>query len=118
LEVVEVSFEEESQLKDPARLKAVIRRYGITYQVLVAGTPDQLTEKFPGVKNLDCWPTTFYVGRDGRVKAVHTGYSGPATGKDNDELRDETLSLVQRLLSENKERPHLSAARLSHRPAR
>jgi thiol-disulfide isomerase/thioredoxin len=99
LEIVEVSFEEESQLKNPARLKAVIRRYGITYQVLLAGTPDQLNEKFPRVANLNCWPTTFFIGRDGTVKAIHTGYSGPAAGKDNDELRSETVALVQDLLS-------------------
>ena len=111
LEVVEVSFEEESQLKDPARLKAVIRRFGITYQVLLAGTPDQLKEKFPKVNNLDCWPTTFYVGRDGRVKAIHTGYAGPATGNDNDELRNETLTLVQRLLSGKQQHPHLASLR-------
>jgi thiol-disulfide isomerase/thioredoxin len=108
LEIVEVSFEEESQLKDRARLKAVIRRYGITYQVLVAGTPDQLNEKFPKVANLNCWPTTFYIGRDGIVKAIHTGYAGPAAGKDNDEQRSETLALVQRLLSQNQERARLS----------
>jgi thiol-disulfide isomerase/thioredoxin len=101
LEIVEVSFEEESQLKDPARLKAVIRRYGITYQVLLAGTPDQLGEKFPKVANLNCWPTTFFIGRNGTVKAIHTGYSGPAAGTDNDQLRSETVALVQGLLSRN-----------------
>jgi thiol-disulfide isomerase/thioredoxin len=108
LEIVDVSFEEESQLKDPARLKAVVRRYGITYQVLLAGPPDQLNEKFPRVANLNCWPTTFFIGRDGIVKAIHTGYSGPATGKDNGQLRNETVSLVQRLLSGNQERVRLS----------
>jgi thiol-disulfide isomerase/thioredoxin len=109
LEIVEVSFEEESQLKDPARLRAVIRRYGITYQVLLAGTTDQLNEKFPQVVNLNCWPTTFFIGRDGTVKAIHTGYAGPAAGKDNDELQDETVSLVQRLLSRNQEHVRLSS---------
>lgn len=98
LEVVELSFEESSQLQDPVRLRAVIRRYGITYPVLIAGTPDQLKEKFPGVVNLDCWPTTFFVGRDGLVKAIHTGYAGPATGTDNHDLQNELTALVERLL--------------------
>jgi thiol-disulfide isomerase/thioredoxin len=99
LEIVEVSFEEAPQLKDPVRLKAVIHRYGITYQVLLAGTPDQLNEKFPRVANLDCWPTTFFIARNGTVKAIHTGYAGPAAGKDNDELRSQTVALVQGLLT-------------------
>jgi thiol-disulfide isomerase/thioredoxin len=40
LEIVNLSFEEADQLKDPARLRAFISRYGLTYTVLVAGTPD------------------------------------------------------------------------------
>ena len=99
LAIVELSFEEESQLQNPVRLRAVIRRYGITYPVLIAGTPDQLREKFPHVAHLDCWPTTFFVGRDGLVKAIHTGYSGPATEKDNRALEGEITTLVDRLLA-------------------
>jgi thiol-disulfide isomerase/thioredoxin len=99
LEIVELSFEEAPQLANPARLRAVIQKFGITYTVLVAGTPEQLNDKIHGVANLNCWPTTFFVGEDGRVKAIHTGYSGPATGKDNAALEHETQSLVQRLLA-------------------
>jgi len=99
LEIVELSFEEASQLQNPVRLRAVIHRYGITYPVLVAGTPDQLDEKFPHVANLDCWPTTFFVGKDGLVKAIHTGYAGPATGGDNRDLEKDTTALVERLLA-------------------
>jgi hypothetical protein len=99
LEVVELSFEEEEQLANPARLKAVIRRYGITFPVLLAGTPEQLNDKLPQAVGLNCWPTTFFIGRDGLVKTIHAGYSGPATGKDNTNLRAEVNALVQRLLS-------------------
>jgi thiol-disulfide isomerase/thioredoxin len=100
LEIVELSFEEASQRDNPARLRAVIQRYGITYPVLLAGTPDQLAATFPQVTHLDCWPTTFFVGRDGQVKAIHTGYAGPATGADNLELEAEVTTEVERLLTE------------------
>jgi thiol-disulfide isomerase/thioredoxin len=110
LEIVELSFEEESQLSSLARLKAVIKRFGITYTVLVPGTPDQLAEKFPGVANLNCWPTTFFIGRDGLVKAIHAGFSGPAADKDNRELRNETTSLVERLLSGGERTAEVSGA--------
>jgi hypothetical protein len=69
--------------------------------VLVAGTPDQLNERFPSVLNLNCWPTTFFIGKDGLVRAAHAGYSGPATGGDNVQLRNETTSLVEKLLAGN-----------------
>lgn len=104
LEIVDISFEESSQLQNPVRLRAVIRKFGATYPVLVAGTPDQLQEKFPSVAHLDCWPTTFFIGRDGLVKAIHTGYAGPATEADNRKLQSEITARVERLLAD-KESP-------------
>jgi thiol-disulfide isomerase/thioredoxin len=100
LEIVEISFEESSQLQNPVRLRAVIQRYGTVYPVLVAGTPDELQNKFPHVANLDCWPTTFFIGRDGLVKAIHTGYAGPATEADNRKLQSEITAQVERLLAD------------------
>jgi thiol-disulfide isomerase/thioredoxin len=117
LEVVELSFEESGQLANPARLRAVIHKFGITYTVLVAGTPTELNDKLPGVQGLDCWPTTFFVGRDGLVKAIHTGYAGPATGKDNAALEHETTALVQRLLAGD-EHSDLAPAKTSTEVAR
>jgi thiol-disulfide isomerase/thioredoxin len=101
LDVVELSFEEEDQLANPERLRAFNQRYGITYPVLLAGTPDQLNEKLPQVDGLNCWPTTFFIGRDGLVKTIHAGYSGPATGSGNSDLRREVNALVVKLLSGN-----------------
>jgi thiol-disulfide isomerase/thioredoxin len=113
LEIVELSFEEGPQLAEPARLRAVMQKFGITYTVLVAGTPDELNQKIHGVANLNCWPTTFFVGQDGLVKAIHTGYSGPATGKDNAALEHETQSLVQKLLAGDERSNGVSAAQVA-----
>ena len=110
LEIVELNFEDEAQLSSLTRLRAVIKRFGITYPVLVAGTPDQLNEKFPTVVNLNCWPTTFFIGKDGLVKATHAGYSGPATGGDNLQLRNETVSLIERLLAGDERTAAVSGA--------
>lgn len=108
LDIVELSFEEAAQRSNPVRLRAVIHRYGITYPVLLAGTPDQLAATFPQVNNLNCWPTTFFIGRDGRVKAIHTGYEGPATGTDNSRLEAEVTAQVEKLLTE---KPAVAIAR-------
>ena len=100
LEVVNLSFEEDDQLKNPERLRAFVTRYKIPYTVLVAGTPEELNAKLPQGKNLNCWPTSFFVGRDGLVKETHAGFSGPATGQSYVDLRAETVKLVERLLAE------------------
>lgn len=100
LEIVDLSFEEDDQLQNPTRLRAFIQRYGITYPVLVAGTPDQLTEKVPQADNLNCWPTSFFLGRDGRVREIHAGFAGPANPQAHQQLEHEVTALIQKLLSE------------------
>lgn len=100
LEVVNLSFEEADQLKDPARLRQFIAENHIPYTVLLAGTPDDLATVVPQGKNLNSWPTSFFIGRDGLVKEVHAGFSGPATGDANVKLKAEIISLVQQLLAQ------------------
>lgn len=100
LEIVNLSFEEKDQLKDPARLRAFIARYGLTYTILVAGDTDQLNEKIPQAVNLNCWPTSFFLARDGRVREVHAGFAGPANPQAHEALMKETTELVEKLLAE------------------
>jgi len=100
LEVVNLSFEEADQLKDPTRLRAFIEKYGLTYTVLVAGETEQLNEKIPQGVNLNCWPTSFFLGRDGRVREVHAGFAGPANPPAHEALVKETTELVEKLIAE------------------
>lgn len=109
LEIVDLSFEEPDQLKNPTRLRAFQKKYGLEYPILLAGTPDQLNEKLPQGKNLNCWPTAFFIGRDGLVKEAHAGFSGPATGKAYVDLKAETDSLVEKLLRTRPSRSLASA---------
>ena len=62
LEIVNLSFEEEDQLKDPQRLRAFVAKYHIPYPVLLGGTREQVNAKLPQAGNLNCWPTTLFVG--------------------------------------------------------
>ena len=101
LEVVALSFEEADQLKTLARLRAFIKQYGIDYTVLVPGEPAQLAEKLPQAENLNSWPTTFFLGRDGRVRGVHAGFAGRASGEFYTQTKREVTSLVESLLAES-----------------
>jgi thiol-disulfide isomerase/thioredoxin len=101
LEIVELSFEEEEQLKNPVRLRAFIKEYGITYTVLLGGETNSAKEKLTQALNWDAWPTTFFVGRDGLVKAVHAGFPGPGSGELYKRDTEEIVSTVEKLLSAN-----------------
>ena len=100
LEIVAFSFEEEDQLADPTRLRAFIARYDLDYTFLLAGVPDELSAKVPQAVNLNAFPTTFILGRDGRVRAVHAGFPSPASGSFYTEVIDAVTSQIEELLTE------------------
>jgi thiol-disulfide isomerase/thioredoxin len=101
LEIVALDFEEPEQRKDPTRLQAFIKKYGIAYTYLIAGEPTELQAKIPQAENLNSWPTTFFLGRDGTVRAIHAGFAAPASGQYNVALKKEVRERVEHLLSEN-----------------
>ena len=100
LEIVSLSFEEADQLSNPTRLKAFIATYGIEYTVLLSGEPEQLAEKLPQAVNLNAFPTTFILGRDGRVRGVHAGFPSPGSGEFYRKAEREITGQVERLLAE------------------
>jgi thiol-disulfide isomerase/thioredoxin len=101
LEIVALDFEPPEQLNDLSRLRAFIQRYRIEYTYLIAGEPSQLNEKIPQAENLNAWPTTFFIGRDGLVHDVHTGFTSRASGSFDSDLKGQIRTDVARLLSAN-----------------
>jgi peroxiredoxin len=101
LEIVSLSFEDTAQLENPERLRAFIEEYGIEYTVLLPGEPKELADKVPQAVNLNSFPTTFILGRDGRVRAVHAGFPSPGSGKFYEDAARELTEQVERLLAED-----------------
>jgi thiol-disulfide isomerase/thioredoxin len=101
LEIVALDFEEPEQLADPTRLRALVREYGTKYPVLLGGETRTVKEKLPQARDWDSWPTTFFVGRDGLVKAVHAGFPSPGSGELYKKEKEEFIATVERLLAAN-----------------
>lgn len=102
LEIVGLMFEADAEpaLARP-RVQTFIKRFGIPYPMLLAGTPDDISQKMPQLVNFGAYPTTIYLGRDGRVRSVHAGFASQATGEEYMRLKGEVRGIVQRLLAEN-----------------
>jgi thiol-disulfide isomerase/thioredoxin len=101
LEIVALDFEEADQQKSLTRVNAFIKQYQVPYTYLIAGTPDEMWERVPQAVNLNTWPATLFIGRDGRVKATYSGFASGASGIYNKELKDHFTSIVDRLLAES-----------------
>mgnify|MGYP002783919218 CR=1 FL=1 len=100
LAIVALDFEEPEQQDELDRAKAFIKKYGVEYPYLIAGAPAEMWEKVPQGVNLNTWPATFFIGRDGLVKKIHAGFAAPASGVYHQQLKEEFTATIERLLSE------------------
>lgn len=100
LEIVGLAFEEADQLTDPVRPRAFVKQFGIEFPMLLAGEPEEAAAKLPQAENLNAFPTTFVVGRDGRVRSVHAGFASVATGQVHAESKAAMTAEIERLLAE------------------
>ena len=77
-------------------------KHGATYPMLVAGLADKqkASAAFPALDRIRSYPTAIFLDAQGKVRAVHSGFSGPATGAAYDELRAEYERLIEELLAE------------------
>jgi hypothetical protein len=80
----------------------LIKEYGIEYPVLLGGETSSAKEKLTSALDWDSWPTTFFVGRDGLVKAVHAGFAGPASGELYVRDKTEFVDKMEELLAANR----------------
>jgi hypothetical protein len=75
--------------------------YGFHHTVLLAGEPDQVAAKIPQAVNLDAFPTSFILGRDGRVRAVHAGFPSPGSRDFYRRAAEDVSGEIERLLDEH-----------------
>jgi thiol-disulfide isomerase/thioredoxin len=104
LSIIGLAFEMTGDFeRDAEQVRTYAQRQGIEYPLLIAGTSDkhEASQAFPMVDQIRSFPTTIFLHRDGRVRAVHSGYSGPATGPANAALRTKFESLIEELLAED-----------------
>lgn len=100
LEIVSLSFEETEQLKDPARLRAFVKKYGLEFPVLLCGDPDEANAKLSQLVNWNTWPATLFIDRKGLVRGIHSGFPSAGSGELFQQAKDEFNIEVGRLLAE------------------
>ncbi len=103
LEIVGLAFEFSG---DPERDRRVLdrfrQRYDIEYPLLLAGISDKAEAALavPDISAVLSYPTTIFIGRDGRVRWIHSGFAGPGTGNHHEELVAEMEEKIVTLLEE------------------
>jgi hypothetical protein len=91
---------------DPERDKRFVgkfaERHRIEYPLLLAGVSDKAkaSETLPDLSAVLAFPTSIFIGRDGRVRKIHSGFAGPGTGEHHERLVAELEGLIEELLAE------------------
>jgi thiol-disulfide isomerase/thioredoxin len=103
LEIVGLAYEfTGNAARDREMVRRFAQRHHIDYTLLLAGVSDKAkaSATLPDLTRVLAFPTSVFVGRDGKVKKIYSGFAGPGTGRHYDELRNEIESLIGTLLHE------------------
>ncbi len=103
LEVVALMYEHfEDQELAIEQIRRYREKFDIQFETLVAGISDtiEVSKTLPSLNAVLAFPTTIFVDRRGSVRVIHTGFSGPGTGKHYQQLKDEITSLIEALIEE------------------
>ncbi len=105
LSIVGLGFElTGDSTRDIVQLRRFAARHRVEYPLLLAGKADktEASKVFPLLDRVRAYPTTIFLRADGSVRAVHQGFSGPATGVEYQKLRQDFERLIEELLREAK----------------
>ena len=103
LEVIQLMFERTLDFASSAKAaRDFAEKFDIDYPVLVAGTVSDgdVLKKLPQLAAFKAYPTLVVVDRKGVIRAIHTGFAGPAAGSHHEEQGRELTALVDSLLAE------------------
>jgi thiol-disulfide isomerase/thioredoxin len=80
------------------------QKYAVDYPMLITGVSSvdsMKTEKtLPQITPIKAFPSTIFIGKDGKVKKLHTGFYGPGSGEYYEEFKKEFEETVTALLKE------------------
>lgn len=84
------------------RVRKMIDKMDIPYDIVIAGVNDKTkaSETLPALNGILAFPTTIIVGKDGKVKNIHTGFEGPGTGIYYEQYKERFNQIVNEELAE------------------
>jgi hypothetical protein len=103
VEIIGLGYERSPDFAISApKLQKMKKRFGVEYPILMAGIDDKDAARhtLPMLEKVMAFPSTIFIDKNGKVRRIHTGFSGPGTGKYYDEFVEEFNLFVDKLLSE------------------
>lgn len=104
VEILGLAFERKPDFEYASeRVKKMKAKWGVNYDFVIAGVDDKAkaAEVLPELNKIAAFPTTIFIGKDGKVKLIHTGFEGPGTGVYHERWKQRFNEIINELLSES-----------------
>lgn len=103
IEMIALAYEYSTDFQRASKsLRKFQQKFNVQYPMLITGvtSADSLkTEKtLPQLTPIKAFPTTIFIGKDGKVKKIHAGFEGPGTGARYDLYKEEFEKTISSLL--------------------
>ncbi len=102
LEIVGLAYEFTGDAgRDRRQVRRYAERHGIEFPLLLAGVSDKAraARTLPDLSAVIAYPTTVFIGRDRKVRKIHSGFAGPGTGAHHEALVAEFEHTIEELLA-------------------
>lgn len=103
LEIISIGYEAAETFEEQVqKIKRLQERHNLEFTFLVGGKANKglASEHFKMLNEVISFPTSIYIGRDGTVQRIHTGFNGPGTGSYYTEYVEKTNGLIESLLAQ------------------
>lgn len=102
LEIISIGYEYADTFEEQAKkIETLKTRKNLDFIFLVGGKASKnlASTHFKNLNEIISFPTSIYIGRDGQIKRIHTGFNGPGTGSVYSEYTEKTKLLIESLLN-------------------
>ncbi len=103
LEVISIGYETGESFEEwAANITRLKNKLNLDFTFLVGGPANKglASDHFKMLNEVISFPTSIFIGRDGQVKRVHTGFNGPGTGAYYQEYVSKTNALIESMLNQ------------------
>jgi len=106
LEVIGLAYERTTDFqRSKESLMRFQKRFNVKYPILITGVtvsdPQRAEKTLPQLTQIKAFPTSIFIGKDGRVKKIYSGFSGPGTGEHYKKFVKEFDQMIKGLLAES-----------------
>lgn len=103
VEIIGLAYERKDDFAyASSRVKKMTEKLNVDYDFLIAGVSDKeaAAKTLPMLNRVMSFPTSIFIDKNGKVRNIHTGFSGPGTGVYYERFVEEFNVLMEKLLAE------------------